>query len=43
MIVETAYLQVEENLLEADALERLGWTNFLNFTFLKRCGRMPNR
>ena len=35
-LYETAYLQVEENLLEADALERLGWTNFLNSEFLER-------
>ena len=35
-LYETAYLQVEQNLLEADALERLGWTNFLNSQFLER-------
>ena len=35
-LYETAYLQVEENLLEGDALERLGWTNFLNSKFLER-------
>ena len=35
MIVEAACLQVEENLLE-DALARLGWTDLLNSTLLKR-------
>jgi hypothetical protein len=35
-LFETAYLQVEEKLLAADAMERLGWSNFLNSTFLER-------
>lgn len=35
-LYETAYLQVEQGLLEADALERLGWTNFLQSQFLQR-------
>lgn len=35
-LYETAYLQVEQQLLEADAMERLGWTSFLNSQFLER-------
>jgi hypothetical protein len=35
-LYETAYLQVEEELLAADALERLGWSNFLDSKFLER-------
>ena len=35
-LYETAYLQVEQKLLEVDALERLGWTNFLNSRLLER-------
>ena len=35
-LFETAYLQVEQNLLDEDAMERLGWKNFLESTFFKR-------
>ena len=35
-LYETAYLQVEQDLLGVDALDRLGWTNLLNSQFLER-------
>ncbi|MEQ8330447.1 MAG: hypothetical protein RH859_08310 [Longimicrobiales bacterium] len=35
-LYETAYLQVEQKLLDVDALERLGWANFLESRFLER-------
>lgn len=35
-LYETAYLQVEQQLLEVDALERLGWTGMLNSRLLLR-------
>ena len=35
-LYETAYLQVEQRLLKGDAMERLGWSNFLNSPFLER-------
>jgi hypothetical protein len=35
-LYETVYLQVEQRLLEPDALDTLGWTYFLNSTLLMR-------
>lgn len=35
-LYETAYLQVEQKLLGADALESLGWTGLLNGKLLER-------
>ncbi len=35
-LYETVYLQVEQKLLDANALERLGWTNLLHSLFLER-------
>lgn len=35
-LYETVYLQVEQNLLESDALERLGWHLLLNSRLLVR-------
>lgn len=35
-LFDTAFLQVEQGLLDPDALARLGWSNFLGSTFLIR-------
>lgn len=35
-LYETAYLQVQQGLLDADALETLGWASFLDSRFLER-------
>ena len=35
-LFETAYLQVEQDLLDEGAMERLGWRNFLESNFLMR-------
>lgn len=35
-LFETAHLQIEQKLLEQDAMERLGWRNLLESTFLRR-------
>lgn len=35
-LFETAHLQIEQRLLGQDAMERLGWRNFLESTFLGR-------